>query len=84
MNKTTLKAYYLACHFFNTIEYSDHTDRVAAMIGNPEALLREIRETARKYGCDHYISSFAEEAYYSFLNAEKAVSSLIKKSVIDL
>lgn len=79
MNKTTLKAYYFTCHFLNTIEFSDHTDHVAALIECPETLLQEVRETARKYGCDHYTSSFAEESFYSFLNAEKALSALIEE-----
>lgn len=78
MNKELLNAYQYAVTFYEDTDELNPGARVLRLLENPAALLRDMEETARDFGCDHLDSSFCETSYYLYQDAKKAVSNLIK------
>ncbi len=80
MKRELLKAYHYTVLFFeNTNELSENAaDYVLDLLPAGAVSVRdEVRRVAALYGCDHIRSSFNEESYYIFKNADNALSALI-------
>ncbi len=79
MKRELLKAYHYTVLFFeNTETTGNAADYVLDILpAGASAVREEVRRVAALYGCDHIRSSFNEESYYIFKNADNALSALI-------
>ena len=79
MKRELLKAYHYTVLFFeNTNTTSNAADYVLDLLpAGAETVREEVRRLAALYGCDHVRSSFNEESFYIFKNADNALSALI-------
>ena len=79
MKRELLKAYHYTVLFFeNTGTTENAEDYVLDLLpAGAEAVRDEVRHVAALYGCDHVHSSFNEESFYIFKNADNALSALI-------